>query len=99
MIPILGPAIIWGPAALVLGLNGSWGKAAILAAFGIGAIGLADNFIRPYVISGRVKLHPLLVFVALLGGAQAFGFLGLFIGPAALSLAVAVFELLRPEAE
>ena len=99
MIPILGPAIIWVPAALVLGLNGSWGKAAILTALGIGAIGLADNFIRPYVISGRVKLHPLLVFVALLGGAQAFGFLGLFIGPAALSLAVAVFELLLPAAE
>ena len=99
MIPILGPAIIWVPAALVLGLNGSWGKAAILTAFGIGAIGLADNFIRPYVISGRVNLHPLLVFVSLLGGAQAFGFLGLFIGPAALSLAVAIFELLRPEAE
>ncbi len=99
MIPILGPAIIWVPAALVLGLNGHWGKAAILMGFGVGAIGLADNFIRPYVISGRVNLHPLLVFVALLGGAQAFGFLGLFIGPAALSLAVAVFELLRPESE
>ena len=99
MIPILGPAIIWLPAALVLGLNGSWGKAAILTAFGVGVVGLADNFIRPYVISGRVNLHPLLVFVALLGGAQAFGCLGLFIGPAALSLAVAVFELLRPEAE
>lgn len=98
MIPILGPAIIWVPAALALGLSGSWGKAAILVAFGAGGIGLADNFIRPYVISGRVNLHPLLVFFALLGGAQAFGFLGLFIGPAALSITVAVIELLREEA-
>ena len=99
MIPLLGPAIIWAPAALVLGLNGYWGKAAILAAFGVGVIGLADNFIRPYVISGRVNLHPLLIFVSLLGGAQAFGFLGLFIGPAALSLVMTILELLRPRAD
>lgn len=99
MIPLLGPAIVWAPAALVLGLNGFWGKAAILAAFGMGVIGLADNFIRPYVISERVNLHPLLIFVALLGGAQAFGFLGLFIGPAAVTLAVTVLAILRPDVE
>jgi predicted PurR-regulated permease PerM len=98
MIPIVGPAIVWAPAALALGFGGSWGKAIILAAYGAGVIGLADNFIRPYVVSGRVNMHPLLVFVALLGGAQTFGILGLFIGPAALTLAVAVIELLRPEA-
>jgi predicted PurR-regulated permease PerM len=99
MIPLVGPAIIWAPAALILAIAGSWGKAAILAAFGAGVISLADNFIRPYVISERVNLHPLLVFVALLGGAQAFGVLGLFIGPAAVTVAMAVFELLQPEPE
>jgi predicted PurR-regulated permease PerM len=97
MVPILGPPIVWVPASVFLAASGSWGKAAILAAFGAGVIGLADNFIRPYVISGRVNLHPLLVFFALLGGAQAFGFLGLFIGPATLSVAVAIVELLREE--
>ncbi len=97
MIPILGPALVWVPAALILAVAGSWGKAAILVGFGVGVIGLADNFIRPYVISGRVNLHPLLVFFALLGGVEAFGFLGLFIGPATLSVAVSVYELLRAE--
>lgn len=97
MVPVLGPPIVWVPASIFLAGSGSWGKAVILAAFGAGVIGLADNFIRPYVISGRVNLHPLLVFFALLGGAQAFGFLGLFIGPATLSVAVAIVELLREE--
>ena len=97
MIPILGPPIVWVPASIFLAASGSWGKAFILVAFGAGVIGLADNFIRPYVISGRVNLHPLLVFFALLGGAQAFGFLGLFIGPATLSVTVAIVELLREE--
>ncbi len=99
MIPLVGPAIIWAPAALVLGVSGSWIKAVIMVAFGAGVIGLADNFIRPYVISERVNMHPLLVFVALLGGAQAFGFLGLFIGPAILTLASAVLRLLQPPAD
>ncbi|MFN9083838.1 MAG: AI-2E family transporter [Acidobacteriota bacterium] len=97
MVPVIGPPIVWVPASILLAAAGSWGKALILAAFGAGVIGLADNFIRPYVISGRVNLHPLLVFFALLGGAQAFGFLGLFIGPATLSVTVAVVELLRQE--
>jgi predicted PurR-regulated permease PerM len=97
MIPVLGPPIVWVPASIFLVVSGHWGKALILVGFGAGVIGLADNFIRPYVISGRVNLHPLLVFFALLGGAQAFGFLGLFIGPAALSVAVAIVELLREE--
>lgn len=85
-----------GPGSVGARSVGSLGKAAILTAFGTCVIGLADNFIRPYVVSGRVDMHPLLVFVALLGGVQAFGFLGLFIGPATVSLAMAVFELLQP---
>lgn len=97
MIPLVGPAIIWAPGAVALGMGGSWVKAAIMTGFGVGVIGLADNFIRPYVISGRVNLHPLVVFVSLLGGAQAFGFLGLFIGPAAVTVAMAVYELLQSE--
>lgn len=95
MIPVIGPPIVWLPVAISLGVTGSWGKAAIVAAFGAGVIGTADNIIRPWIISGRVQLHPLLVFLSLLGGAQAFGFLGLFIGPAVLSVTIVIFEILK----
>lgn len=95
MIPILGPPIVWVPVALSFGASGNWGKAGIVALFGAAVIGTADNIIRPWIISGRVELHPLLVFISLLGGAQAFGFLGLFIGPAALSVTVVILEVLR----
>jgi predicted PurR-regulated permease PerM len=95
MIPLVGPPIVWVPASIYLAVSGSWGKAIILVALGAGVIGLADNFIRPYVVSGRVKLHPLLVFFALLGGAQSFGLMGLFIGPAVVAVTVALVELLR----
>jgi len=95
MVPLVGPPIVWAPASIYLAFSGAWGKAIILVALGAGVIGLADNFIRPYVVSGRVKLHPLLVFFALLGGAQSFGLIGLFIGPAVVAVTVALAELLR----
>ncbi|MCS7024484.1 MAG: AI-2E family transporter [Bryobacteraceae bacterium] len=95
MIPLLGPPLVWVPAAIYLLSVGQYAKAAILVAFSAGVVGMADNFIRPYVISGHVNLHPLLVFFALLGGANAFGVMGLFIGPAVLSVTISLVELLR----
>jgi predicted PurR-regulated permease PerM len=99
MVPVVGPTVIWVPAAIFLAAKGLWVKAAILTGFGVGVIGLADNFIRPYVVSGKVDLHPLLVFISLLGGVQAFGFLGLFIGPAIVTLVIVILELLEEPAE
>ncbi|MFN7933172.1 MAG: AI-2E family transporter [Bryobacteraceae bacterium] len=98
LIPLIGPPIVWVPAAIYLAASAQYGKAAILAGLGLGVIGLADNFIRPYVVSGQVSLHPLLIFFALLGGAQSFGIMGIFIGPAALSVTAALFELLTDPA-
>ncbi|MBM3787699.1 MAG: AI-2E family transporter [Acidobacteria bacterium] len=95
MIPVVGPPIVWVPAAIAMAISGAWGKAILIAAFGAGVIGLADNVIRPWIISGRVQLHPLLVFISLLGGTSAFGFLGLFVGPAVLSVTIVILEVLK----
>lgn len=99
MIPLVGASSVWVGGAIWLVVKGAYVKALILTGFGAGVIGLADNFIRPYVVSGPAKLHPLLVFFALLGGARAFGLVGIFIGPAVLSVTLALWELLqRPRA-
>lgn len=95
MIPVVGPPIVWVPAAIAMGAAGNWGKAILITAVGTGVIGLADNVIRPWIISGRVQLHPLLVFISLLGGTSAFGFLGLFVGPAVLSVTIVILEVLK----
>lgn len=95
MIPLVGPPIVWAPVAIGFALSGAWGKALLVTAVGTLVIGTADNILRPLIISGRVQLHPLLVFISLLGGADAFGFLGLFIGPAALSVTVIILEVLK----
>jgi predicted PurR-regulated permease PerM len=95
LVPIFGPALVWGPGALVLLVQGAWGKALFLFLWGALVVGMADNFIRPWVLSGRTEMNTLVVFFALMGGMQAFGFIGLFAGPVIFSVAMAVFRMLR----
>jgi predicted PurR-regulated permease PerM len=97
LIPIVGSTAVWGPTAVIFFITGHPWKGVILVAWGAAVVGQIDNVARPYVISGRAKMHPLLVFFALLGGVKAFGVLGLFIGPVVLSLTLVVFEMLREE--
>jgi predicted PurR-regulated permease PerM len=90
LIPIIGSAAVWGPAVIILVIGGHWWKALILLGWGAGIVGQVDTLVRPYVISERVKLHTLLVFFALLGGVEAFGVMGLFIGPVVLLVTLVV---------
>ncbi|MGH9837413.1 MAG: AI-2E family transporter [Blastocatellia bacterium] len=96
-VPVIGSGAVWLPAAIILLLNGHWVKGLILLVWGAGVIGMADNVIRPLVISGQTRFHPLYVFFALLGGVQAFGIIGLFIGPVVLAVAQALVGLIREE--
>jgi predicted PurR-regulated permease PerM len=96
-VPFIGSSIVWLPASIFLILSGNWVKGLFLLGWGAGVVGMADNVIRPYVISGHVKFHPLYIFFSLLGGVQAFGILGLFIGPVVVAIAQALFSLIREE--
>jgi predicted PurR-regulated permease PerM len=97
MIPFAGAASVWGAASIYLLATGSWGKAIFMAAWGAGLISTADNVVRPLVLSGRVKLHTLLIFFSLLGGVRAFGIIGLFVGPIIVSVAMALLQILEEE--
>jgi len=95
LVPLFGSALVWGPAAILLFLSGHWIKAIILVAWGVGVVGQVDAVVRPYVIGAHVKVHTLLVFFSLLGGVEAFGIIGIFIGPVVLSVTMAVLDMLR----
>lgn len=97
MIPLAGAASVWVIASLYLLAIGNWGKALFLACWGAGLISTADNVVRPLVLSGRVKLHTLLIFFSLLGGVRAFGIIGLFMGPIIVSVAMALLKILEEE--
>lgn len=95
--PLVGTAMIWLPASIILMLIGHPVKGLILLAWGAGVVSTVDNIIRPLVISRQMRFHPLWVFFALLGGVQAFGVIGLFVGPAVLALATSLFSLVIEE--
>lgn len=97
LLPLVGTAAVWAPASIYLLASGSWVKAVILVAWGMFVVGTIDNVLRPYLISGRVQMHTLLIFFAVFGGVNAFGFLGLFIGPVILAVTMTLLGLLRDE--
>lgn len=95
LIPVAGTGLVWGPAAVVLAFGGHWVKALILLGWGIAVVAQIDAVVRPYIVSGRAKMHNLLIFFALLGGVKAFGFMGIFIGPVIVSITIALLAMLR----
>lgn len=95
LVPMAGPAIVWVPATLILLAQGAWVKAIIMAAWGVLAIGLVDNFVYPMIVGGRLQLHTLLAFVATFGGLLAFGLSGLVLGPIVLALTLALLQIWR----
>jgi predicted PurR-regulated permease PerM len=97
LVPAVGTTAVWVPASVLLAVSGHWGKGLILAAWGTAIVHPVDNIVRPYVIGGRLKLHTLYVFFGLLGGLEAFGVMGLFIGPVVFSLMLALIGILREE--
>lgn len=92
LIPMVGSALVWAPGALFLAARGEYGYAIFLAAWGAIVVGMVDNFLRPMLISGRADVPTLAVFVGVMGGLAAFGFIGLFVGPIVLGLLVALFR-------
>ncbi len=95
IVPMIGTAIIWGPAALYLLLEGDPGKAALLAAWGVFVVGLIDNLLQPLFVEGKLHVHLVPVFIAIVGGVYAFGGVGLIIGPAILAVAMALLDIWR----
>ncbi len=92
-IPIGGTALIWGPATIFLLFQGAFLKGAILLGLGIFVIGLVDNFLRPYFMSAKTNIHPLLLFFAVLGGIHAFGIIGVVAGPLIATLFLTLIEI------
>jgi len=97
IIPVVGSALIWAPVAIYLLVTGSIWKGVFLLLWGVLVVSSIDNVIRPWVVGGRVGLHPLVLVFFILGGVQAFGFLGLFLGPVVASVLAALGDILREE--
>lgn len=93
LLPAVGAALIWVPAAIMLAANGDYTSAAILVAVGILGIGLADNLLRPLLVGRDTRMPDYLILLATLGGLGTFGISGLIIGPLIAALFITVWEM------
>jgi len=91
-LPVVGPWLIWIPAAIGTFATGETGKAILLVVFGFLLISGVDNVLRPILIAGRAQLNGLLVLVAVLGGVSVFGLLGIVLGPLVVATAVGMLR-------
>ena len=93
VIPAIGSALVWIPAAVYLFVQGPLWVAVLFTIWCAGVVGTVDNFLRPQLVGKDTKMPDLLVLVGTLGGIILFGALGFIIGPIVASLFLAIWYL------
>lgn len=97
LLPALGPALVWLPAAIILFASGAFLKAIILATSGVLIISLVDNLLRPILVGRDTKMPDYLVLLSTLGGLTVFGISGFVIGPVIAAMFLAVWAMFEAE--
>ena len=93
LIPGIGTALVLFPAILFLFLKGEVFSGVGLIAWGVGAVGLVDNFLGPKLVGRGMQLHPLIILLSALGGIGFFGPIGFLLGPLAVSLLFSLLDI------
>ncbi len=97
LMPIGGTALVWIPATLYLGLTSGWSAAVGLVIWCAIALAVIDNFIKPLAMKHGTGLPTIALFLGILGGLEAYGPLGLFLGPAIMSVFASLLRVYRKE--
>jgi len=100
LLPMVGAAVIWVPAAVYLFISASMGHAStwqpwFMTLWGVLVVSLIDNVVRPWAMKGKAELPAIPLLFAVLGGLQAFGFIGLVIGPLVFSLLMTIIDIYK----
>ena len=93
VIPGIGTALVWLPAAVILIAGGHVAKGVFLIIFCGLIVGSVDNFLRPRMVGKDTELPDLMIMLATMGGILMFGALGLIIGPIVAALFVTIWEI------
>ncbi|WP_020407888.1 AI-2E family transporter [Hahella ganghwensis] len=97
LLPAVGSALVWGPAAAYLMISGQYVSGVILILFGIFVIGLVDNVLRPILVGRDTKMPDFMVLLSTLGGIGLFGLNGFVIGPILAALFLAFWQIFMDE--
>jgi predicted PurR-regulated permease PerM len=94
VIPAVGAALVWVPAAIVLVAQGLWLKALFLAGFCGLVVGTIDNLLRPRLVGRDTQLHDLMILFSTLGGIFVLGPVGFIVGPIVAALFVTAWSII-----
>ncbi len=94
LIPAVGSAIVWVPAAIFFFATGALWKGLFLEGFFVIVVGLVDNILRPLLVGKDTKMPDYLILIATLGGMEVYGINGFVIGPLIAALFIACWNLL-----
>jgi predicted PurR-regulated permease PerM len=93
LLPFGGTAFVWIPIAIYLAVANSWLKAVMLVGWALVALAVIDNFVKPLAMRHGTGLPTLALFFGLAGGIEAYGPLGIFLGPAVFSVFAALLKV------
>jgi predicted PurR-regulated permease PerM len=96
LIPVVGSALIWVPAAVTVMARGHIVEGIVLLVFYGLVITFVDYVLRPWLISGRSEMGGLVIFISVLGGVKVFGLLGIVLGPIIVALMASLLDLYAP---
>lgn len=92
IIPIVGPWLVWVPAAIYLFFVGNTGAAIGFALYSAILVSSIDNVLRPYIVARKTGVSSVIVLVGMIGGLFVFGILGIILGPLILSYLILFLE-------
>jgi len=93
VIPVVGSALIWGPAAVYLLLTGHVGAGIGLVLWGAGLVSIIDNVLKPILMKGSRSTPSIFILFSILGGISYFGMIGFILGPLILSFLLALLRI------
>lgn len=96
-IPLLGPPLVWGPAAIYLFYIGDFWVGVALVLYNLLIVMNIDNFLKPKLIGSRTGMHPAIVLIGILGGITLFGIIGFIIGPIVLAISLLVIKFFNQD--
>jgi predicted PurR-regulated permease PerM len=97
LIPIAGAVIVWLPVGLYLVFTGSIYAGIGVLVFGGLVVSSVDNFLKPMIIGGKVKLSTLFLVLTIFGSLSVFGFTGIILGPILLAIFMSFIEIYKSE--
>lgn len=93
LIPVVGTSVVWLPIGLYIGLvQENWTGSILFMVAGASCYLILENLVKPKILDKKLKTHPFLIFLSLIGGLQEFGVAGIIVGPMALTLVIILWD-------